>query len=574
MTKSINITINGQKLAVPEDTTILDAAKQIGIEIPTLCHLKDTNEIGVCRICVVEVKGARNLVPSCITKVTEGMEITTNSNKARKAREMVMNLILATHPKDCLTCDRSGDCELRTLADKMGVRKIDFNAPVKDLPLDDSNPSIIRDPSKCILCRRCVSVCNEVQEVSAIGMINRGIGTTVGTAFGRDLADSACVFCGQCASVCPTGALTERYNLREVWQALNDPDKHVVIQTAPAIRVSLGEELGEEPGTIVTGKMVGALRKVGFDKVFDTDFTADLTIMEEGHEFLERLQGKGKLPLITSCSPGWIKFVETFYPEFLENVSSCKSPQQMFGAIIKTYYAKKYNIDPAKIYAVSAMPCTAKKFEASRPEMNSSGYRDVDAVLTTRELGLLIKEAGIDWANVEESQFDQPFGEGTGAGVIFGSSGGVMEAALRTLSEVVTGKELTNLDFKAVRGLEGIKEAEVTLNGQTLRVAVSNGLGNARKVLEGLKNKELDYHFVEIMACPGGCIGGGGQPRLSTPEKKQKRMEATYRADKGLPRRKSHENPAVQEIYKEFLEKPLGEKSHHLLHTDYTPRNK
>jgi len=574
MTKSINITINGQKLTVPEGTTILAAAKQMGIEIPTLCHLKDTNEIGVCRICVVEVKGAKNLVPSCITKVTEGMEITTNSLKARKAREMVMNLILATHPKDCLTCDRSADCELRTLADKMGVRKIDFGAPVKDLPLDDSNPSIIRDSSKCILCRRCVSVCNEVQKVSAIGMINRGIGTTVGTAFDRGLADSPCVFCGQCVSVCPTGALTERYNLREVWQALNDPDKHVVIQTAPAIRVSLGEELGEEPGTIVTGKMVGALRKVGFDKVFDTDFTADLTIMEEGHEFLQRLTEKGKLPLITSCSPGWVKYVETFYPEFLDNVSSCKSPQQMFGAIIKTYYAKKYNIDPAKIYAVSAMPCTAKKFEASRPEMNSSGYQDVDAVLTTRELGLLIKEAGIDWNSVEESQFDQPFGEGTGAGVIFGSSGGVMEAALRTLSEVVTGKELENLDFKAVRGLEGIKEAEVTLAGNKLRVAVANGLGNAQKVLEGLKNKELDYHFVEIMACPGGCIGGGGQPRLSTPEKKQKRMEATYRADLGLPRRKSHENPAVQEIYKEFLEKPLGEKSHHLLHTSYTPRKK
>ena len=574
MTKNVNITINGQQLTVPEDTTILDAARQIGIDIPTLCHLKDTNEIGVCRVCVVEVKGARNLIPSCITKVTEGMEILTNSPKAREAREMVMNLILATHPKDCLTCDRNSDCELRTLADKMGIRKVDFGAPVKDLPLDDSNPSIIRDQSKCILCRRCVSVCNEVQKVSAISMINRGISTTVGTAFDKGLEDSPCVFCGQCVNVCPTGALTERFQLREVWEALHDPEKHVVIQTAPAIRVSLGEELGEEPGTIVTGKMVGALRKVGFDKVFDTDFTADLTIMEEGHEFLERLNGNGKLPLLTSCSPGWINYVETFYPEFLDNVSSCKSPQQMFGAVIKTYYAKKFNIDPATIFTVSAMPCTAKKYEANRPEMNSSGYQDVDAVLTTRELGMLIKEAGIDWANVEESQFDEPFGEGTGAGVIFGSSGGVMEAALRTLSEVVTGKELESLDFKDVRGLDGIKEAELTLGGQKLKVAVVNGLGNAKKVMEGLKAKELDYHFVEIMACPGGCIGGGGQPRLSTPEVKQKRMEAIYRADLGLPRRKSHENPAVQELYKEFLEKPLGEKSHHLLHTGYTPKEK
>jgi iron-only hydrogenase group A len=573
MTKNINLTINGQHLTVPEDTTIVDAARQIGIEIPTLCHLKDTNEIGVCRVCVVEVKGARNLIPSCITKVTEGMEVMTNSPKAREAREMVMNLILATHPKDCLTCDRNGDCELRTLADKMGIKKVDFGAPVKDLPLDDSNPSIIRDQSKCILCRRCVSVCNEVQKVSAISMINRGIGTTVGTAFDRGLADSPCVFCGQCVNVCPTGALTERYNLREVWDALNDPEKHVVIQTAPAIRVSLGEELGEEPGTIVTKKMVSALRKVGFDKVFDTDFTADLTIMEEGHEFLQRLTENGKLPLLTSCSPGWVNYIETFYPEFLDNVSSCKSPQQMFGAVIKTYYAEKFNIDPATIYTVSAMPCTAKKYEANRPEMNSSGYQDVDAVLTTRELGLLIKEAGIDWKNLEDSQFDEPFGEGTGAGVIFGSSGGVMEAALRTLSEVVTGKELDNLDFKAVRGLEGIKEAELTLGEHKLKVAVANGLGNAQKIMEGLKTKELDYHFVEIMACPGGCIGGGGQPRLSSPETRQKRMEAIYKADLGLPRRKSHENPAVQELYKEFLKKPLGEKSHHLLHTSYTPQD-
>lgn len=574
MTVNVNVTINGQPLTVPEGTTILEAAKQMGIEIPTLCHLKDINELGVCRVCVVEVKGARTLLPSCITKVAEGMEVYTHSEKAKRARAMVMNLIMATHPKDCLTCNRSGDCELRTLADRMGIRELEIETPAKHLPLDNTNPSIIRDPSKCILCRRCVSVCSQVQGIAAIGPINRGIDLSIGPAFNRQLEETACVLCGQCVSVCPTGALTERFNLKDVWAALNDPEKHVVIQIAPAVRVSLGEELGEKPGTIVTGKMVEALRKVGFDRVFDTDFTADLTILEEGNEFLERLKGNGKLPLITSCSPGWIKFVEHFYPEFIDNLSSCKSPQQMFGAIIKTYYAKKYNLDPAQIFTVSAMPCTAKKFEADRPEMSSSGYKDVDAVLTTRELGLLLKEAGVRWDSLAESEFDQPFGEGTGAGVIFGSSGGVMEAALRTLSEVVTGKELNSLEFKAVRGLDGIKEAQIELNGNEIKVAAVNGLGNARRVLEGIKANELDYHFVEIMACPGGCIGGGGQPRPSDSESKQKRMEAIYRADKGLPRRKSHENPAVQEIYQEFLQHPLSEKSHQLLHTKYILRGK
>lgn len=572
MSAKVSLKINGQLVVVPEDATILEAARQLGVEIPTLCHLKGANEVGVCRVCAVEVKGARTLLPACTTRVTEGMEVLTHSAKAKKAREMVMSLIMSAHPQECLTCSRSGDCELRTLADSMGIRKLEIETSARDLPIDDSNPAIIRDPAKCILCRRCVSVCSQVQQVSAIGVVNRGINTKVQPAFERELSESTCVFCGQCVNVCPTGALTERYRLKEIWEAIDNPEKHVVIQIAPAVRVSLGEELGEEPGTIITGAMVAALRKIGFDRVFDTDFAADLTIMEEGNEFLQRLQENGKLPLITSCSPGWINFVEQFYPEFIENLSSCKSPQQMFGAIIKTYYAKKYELDPAKIVTVSAMPCTAKKYEADRPEMNGSGYKDVDIVLTTRELALLIKEAGIKWDSLSESEFDQPFGEGTGAGVIFGATGGVMEAALRTLSEVVTGKELEKIEFEMVRGLEGIKEAQVELAGKELKVAVVNGLANARKVLEGIKAKKLNYHFIEVMACPGGCIGGGGQPRPYNLETVQKRMKALYLADQELPRRKSHANPAVQEIYREYLQQPLGAKSHHLLHTSYIAR--
>jgi NADH-quinone oxidoreductase subunit G/NADP-reducing hydrogenase subunit HndD len=571
---NVNLTINGKQVAVPAGTTILDAAKTIGLKIPTLCFMKDINEVGVCRVCVVEVEGAKALLPSCVTKVTDNMVVKTNSPAALEARRMVMNLILANHPKDCFTCERNGNCELRTMADDMGIRDVVIEGHIKDIPLDNSNPAVVRDSTKCILCRRCVSVCGQVQKVSAIGPVNRGIKTNVEPAFGKDLGEVACVLCGQCTVVCPTGALTAKNDIHKVWKELNDPNKHVVIQLAPAIRVSLGEEFGNEPGTIVTGKTVAALKSVGFNMVFDTDFTADLTIIEEGNEFLKRFKEGGKLPMITSCSPGWIKFIEHFYPEFLDNLSTCKSPQQMFGAIIKTYYAEKHGIDPSKIFVVSGMPCTAKKFEATRPEMFSSGYQDVDVVLTTRELGQLIKEAGVDWDSIEEAQFDEPFGEGTGAGLIFGSSGGVMEAALRTVYEVVLGKELPNLDFVAVRGLEGIKEAEVDLEGTKVRVAVANSLGNAKILMDKIVRGEADYHFIEIMACPGGCIGGGGQPQPSTMGIKKKRMEAIYNADKGLPGRKSHENPAVKLIYEEFLKEPLGHKSHDLLHTHYTERGK
>lgn len=571
---NVNITINGKQVTVPAGTTILDAAKTIGFKIPTLCYMKEINEVGVCRVCVVEVEGARALLPSCVTKVTDNMVVKTNSPAALEARRMVMNLILANHPKDCFTCERNGNCELRTMADEMGIREVVIEGHIKDIPMDDSNPSIKRDSTKCILCRRCMSVCNQVQQVSAIGPVNRGIKTNIEPAFGKELGEVACVFCGQCTVVCPTGALTEKKAIHKVWNAINDPNKHVVVQIAPAVRVSIGEEFGNEPGTIVTGKIVAALKNAGFDRVFDTDFGADITIIEEGNEFLKRFKEGGKLPMITSCSPAWIKFIEHFYPEYLENLSTCKSPQQMFGALIKTYYAEKHGIDPSKIYVVSAMPCTAKKFEATRPEMFSSGYQDVDAVLTTRELAQLIKEAGVDWNNIEDAQFDEPFGEGTGAGVIFGSSGGVMEAALRTVYEVILGKELPNLDIESVRGLEGIKEAEVDLEGTKVRVAVANSLGSAKILMDKIEQGEADYHFIEIMACPGGCIGGGGQPQPSTMEIKKKRMEAIYNADKGLPRRKSHENPAVKLIYEEFLKEPLGEKSHHLLHTHYTARGK
>lgn len=570
----ITLTIDDQLVQVAPGTTILEAARSIGVNIPTLCWHEDLGSPAVCRVCVVEIVGMRTLQPACSYPVAPNMVVSTNSPLVRKARKMAVELLLAHHPDDCLACVRNLQCELQQLASDLGIRKIRFERITRNLPLDESSPAIVRDPNKCINCRRCIEVCEKVQGVEALSMINRSFDTVVMPAFELGLSDVVCALCGQCILACPTGAITERDDTSLVWKALSDPAKHVVVQTAPAIRVSLGEELGLKPGSIVTGKMVAALRRMGFDRVFDTDFTADLTIMEEGHELLNRLGAGKALPLITSCSPGWIKYIEHFYPELLRHISSCKSPQQMFGALAKTYYAKKANLDPADVFVVSVMPCTAKKFEAQRPEMHSSGFRDVDVVLTTRELGRMLKETGINFESLPAEDFDSPLGISTGAGAIFGATGGVMEAALRTVYEVVTGKELAleDLEFDEVRGLEGVKEATVNLNGTEVKVAVAHGLSNAKKVLEQIKSGEAPWHFVEVMCCPGGCVGGGGQPIGTVMTTRAERGSALYTADRDMELRLSHKNPAVIALYEEFLQKPLSERSHELLHTHYTPR--
>ncbi len=570
----VKLIIDDKEVQAEAGTTILEAAKLAGIHIPTLCYLKDINAIGACRVCVVEVKGARTLQAACVTPVSNGMVVRTNSPQVRKSRRLTVELILSDHPYECPTCIRNLNCELQQLAESLGVRDVRFQGERTHRVPDVSTPSIIRDQDKCILCRRCVSVCEKVQGVSAVGMLERGLSTTVGPAFGESLMDAACVLCGQCTLVCPVGALHEKEYIDEVWAALADPKKHVVVQTAPAVRVSIGEMFGLPVGAVTTGKLVAALRALGFDRVFDTDFTADLTIMEEGHELIQRLTKGGVLPMFTSCSPGWIKFMEHFYPEYLANLSTCKSPQQMFGALAKTFYAQKAGINPADIVVVSIMPCTAKKFEASRSEMNASGYRDVDYVLTTRELARMIKQAGLEFASLKDEEYDLPLGISTGAAVIFGATGGVMEAALRTAYEVVTNETLPSLDFREVRGLEGVKESQVKLGDLTLKVAVAHGLSNARAIMERVRRGEADYHFVEVMCCPGGCIGGGGQPIPTTTEERMRRIEGIYEADRNLPIRKSHENPAVVALYKEFLGKPLGHKSHELLHTHYVVRGR
>jgi len=570
---SINLIIDGVQVQAEPGTTVLQAARQAGIKIPTLCYLEEINQTGSCRICLVEVQGARTLQASCVTPVSEGMVVHTNTPEVRRVRKMNLELIMSNHPQECLTCPRSTNCELQQLASELGITEVKFAGEMSGYEPDFSSPSLVRDPRKCILCRRCVSVCENVQKVNAIGPQERGFDTVIAPAFLEPLGDVSCVNCGQCALVCPTAAIHEKDQTGEVWKALSDPEKHVVVQTAPAVRVSIGEMFGLEPGSVETGKLVAALRKLGFDRVFDTDFTADLTIMEEGNELLQRIKEGGKLPLVTSCSPGWIKFIEHFYPDLLPHLSTCKSPQQMFGALAKTYYAEKAGIDPANIFVVSIMPCTAKKFEATREEMKDSGLQDVDVALTTRELGKMLKEAGIDFSALAEEEFDAPLGMSTGAGVIFGSTGGVMEAALRTAYELVTGEALPSLDFNEVRGLEGVKEATVDLKGTTLKVAVAHGLGNARDILDRVKEGH-DYHFIEIMCCPGGCIGGGGQPIPTDRQIREKRIAGIYNADRDMPLRKSHENPAVQALYKDFLGQPLGHKSHQLLHTNYTPRQK
>ncbi|HHT92915.1 MAG TPA: 2Fe-2S iron-sulfur cluster binding domain-containing protein [Clostridiaceae bacterium] len=577
--KMVNITIDGMNMQVPEGTTILEAARQANIRIPTLCFLKDINEIGACRMCVVEVKGARALQAACVYPVAEGLEIKTNSDKVRRARKVTLELILSNHDRECLTCVRSNNCELQKLSKELNIRDIRYKGEQTEHDIDNLSPSIVRDNNKCILCRRCVSVCQNVQTVSVLETVSRGFDTKIGTAFDIPLANTPCVNCGQCINVCPVGAIYEKSDIEKVWSAINDPDKYVVVQTAPAVRVSIGEAFGMPLGSRPTGKMVSALKKLGFDKVFDTDTAADLTIMEEGTELLQRMQNGGKLPLITSCSPGWIKFCEHNYPDFLDNLSSCKSPDEMFGAVLKTYYAKKMNIEPEKIVVVSIMPCTAKKFEAGRPELSAAGYPDVDYVLTTRELAQMIDEAGIDFVNLEDETFDDPIGDASGAGVIFGATGGVMEAALRTVADILSGESLPEdkIEYTEVRGVQGIKEAQIEVAGKVIRACVVHGLGNARKVLDRIRAGEAEYDFIEIMACPGGCVNGGGQiiqpsEVRSWIDLRVERTKAIYAEDRSLPIRKSHDNPFIKKLYGEYYGEPGSEKAHHDLHTTYQQR--
>lgn len=577
--KTVNIKINNVNLKAKEGQSILEAAREAGIHIPTLCYLKDINEIGACRICVVEVKGSRNLVASCVMPVSEGMEIYTNSPRVKSSRKTTLELLLSTHKKECLSCVRSGECELQTLCKQLGVKDENrFKGEMPKYTKDDSTLHLIRDNSKCILCRRCEAACKN-QHVGVIGANNRGFDTQIGCAFEKDLSDVSCVSCGQCIVNCPTGALRERDCGDDVMDAINDPEKTVIVHTAPSIRVTLGESFGMKIGTNVKGKMVAALRRLGFDKVFDTDFGADLTIMEEANEFIERVKNGGKLPMITSCSPGWIKFCEHYYPELLDNLSTCKSPQQMQGAVIKTWYAQKNNLDPKNIVVVSVMPCTAKKFEITREDQNAAGVPDNDFTLTTRELARMIKSACINFENLPDEEFDSILGVSTGAGAIFGATGGVMEAALRTANDILSGKSQDNIEYKEVRGTKDIKEAVYKIAGMDIKVAVVSGLNNAAKVLDKVKNNEGDYHFIEIMCCPGGCVNGGGQPIQPADVRnftdlKSIRAKALYKEDKNLPIRKSHENPSIKKIYKEFLGKPGSHKAHEILHTSYKKRSK
>lgn len=576
----VNIKINGAEYQVPADSTILEAARTAGVNIPTLCYLKDINQIGACRMCMVEVKGARSLVAACVYPVNEGMEVFTNTPKVQESRKMTLELLLSVHDRKCLTCERSGNCELQKLCNDMGIEVEDrFAGAMPAGKKDCSTPYLERNNAKCILCRRCVAACQN-QHVSVIGANQRGFDTEIGCAFEMPLSNVSCVACGQCIVSCPTGALKEKDNIQEVIDAINDPDKYVVVQTAPAVRAALGEEFGLPIGTNVEGKMVAALRRLGFDKVFDTDFGADMTIMEEANEFLSRVKNGGKLPIITSCSPGWVKFCEHYYPDLIDNLSTCKSPQNMTGALLKTWYAEKEGIDPKKIVSVSVMPCVAKKFEIQRDDEDAAGVPDVDYSLTTRELARMIKRAQLNFTALPDEKFDEAMGVSTGAAVIFGATGGVMEAALRTAADVLEGKRVENIDYTEVRGTEGIKEAVYKVGGMDVKVAVVSGLKNADAVLKKVQSGEADYHFIEIMCCPGGCVNGGGQPIQSatvhaTTDIKALRAKALYDQDAAMPLRRSHDNPAVQKCYEEFLtDGPGGHKAHEILHTTYVKRGK
>ena len=575
----ITIKINGMDVTAPAGSTILEAARLAHIEIPTLCYLKEINEIGACRMCVVEVKGARTLVTACVYPINEGMEVWTNTPKVIESRKKTLQLLLSNHRKECLSCVRSGNCELQQLCRDLGVTdEHKYDGEMLESEIDTSAAHMIRDNSKCILCRRCVAVCETVQGIGVIGANERGFKTYIGSAFDMGLGETSCVSCGQCIAVCPTGALREKDYIDEVLEAVADPEKYVCVQTAPSVRAALGEEFGYPMGTDVEGKMAAALRRIGFDKVFDTDFSADLTIMEEAHEFLDRVQNGGVLPMITSCSPGWIKYCEHYFPDMTENLSSCKSPQQMFGAVLKTYYAEKMGIDPKKIVSVSIMPCTAKKFEIGRPDQSAAGVPDVDYAMTTRELARMIKRLGIRFNELPDEGFDDPLGESTGAAVIFGATGGVMEAALRTAVETLTGEELPNPDFVDVRGTKGIKEATYNVAGMDVKVAVASGLGNARQLLEKVKAGEADYHFIEIMGCPGGCVNGGGQPQVSgtvrnTVDVQGIRAKVLYDNDAAKTIRKSHENPSIKKVYEEYFGEPGSHKAHEVLHTTYVKRS-
>lgn len=574
MEELVNITIDNQNVTVPKDITILEAAKKVGIDIPTLCFLKDINEVGDCRMCIVKVEGRRGFATSCIQKVEEGMVIRTNTPDIIEARHVMLDLIISNHNKDCLTCTRMGNCELQALATKFNIQSIEFDGEREEYPIDNLSPAIVRDPNKCILCRRCVATCKNIQKIGAVDCGSRGFESCISTSYNKSLKDSNCVYCGQCIQACPTSALREKENIDDVWVKLKDPNVHVVVQTAPAVRVALGEEFGMSIGTDVTGKMVTALKRLGFDKVFDTNTAADFTIMEEASEFVERFKENNNIPMITSCCPGWIRYIEINYPELVPHLSSCKSPHEMLGSLIKTYYAKKEGIEPEKIYVVSVMPCIAKKYERQRNELSNNGLFDVDCVITTRELARMIKYANISFDNLQDSEFDNPLGISTGAASIFGTTGGVMEAALRTAQDILSGEELEKIDFEQVRGEAGIKRATVNINGKDIKVVTANGLGNAQKIMEEIKLGKADYQFVEIMACPGGCVMGGGQPIKNSKirsevDVRKLRADCLYSIDEKSTIRKSHENPVVKKVYAEFLDTPGSYRAEKLLHTTY-----
>ena len=575
----VNLKIDGINISVPENTSVLTAAHEAGIKIPTLCYLKDVNAIGACRICLVEVVGNPNLQAACVLPVAEGMEILTASPKVLKSRKVTLKLLLSNHDRECLTCVRNRSCELQKLADDFGIDDIEYEGARIEYDTDDSSVSIVRNPNKCVVCKRCIATCKKVQGIGAIGATNRGFATTIEPVWGNSLNDVPCINCGQCIMACPVGALTEKSEIDNVWAALRNPEKYVVVQPAPAVRAAIGEEFGMPIGSRVTGKLAAAMRRLGFDKVFDTNFGADLTIMEEGTELLSRIKNGGVLPMITSCSPGWIKYCEFFYPDMLDNLSSCKSPHQMLGAVVKTYFAEKNGIDPKNIYTVSVMPCVAKKFEKTRDGEEASGYIDVDAVITTRELARMIKQAGIDFANIPDESFDEMLGDSTGAADIFGVTGGVMEAALRTVADLLTGEDLKNIEYTAVRGVEGIKEATVKIGDLEVKVAVAHGTGNAAKLLDAVKSGEKQYHFIEVMGCPGGCVTGGGQPIVSSQIRnfediRALRAKALYDEDESKQLRKSHENPSIKKIYEEYFGEPNSHKAHRILHTTYVAREK